>query len=78
MFVCVCVSDVRVRACQSVYLCACVRRTRVCVSHVTCGGSFPLEGEGALLEEAREVGLAWGGASLREGGILSRPFSLEE
>ena len=62
-YICVCVSDVRVR---------------VCVSHVTCGGSFPLEGEGALLEEAREVGLAWGGASLREGGILSRPFSLEE
>lgn len=44
----------------------------------TCGGSLPREGEAALLEEAREVGLACGGPSLREVGILSRPFSLDE
>lgn len=44
----------------------------------TCGGSLPREGDGALLDEAREVGLACGGPSLRDGGILSKPFSLDE
>lgn len=44
----------------------------------TCGGSLPRDGEVALLEEAREVGLACGGPSFRDGGILSRPFSLDE
>lgn len=47
-------------------------------SLATCGGSLPRDGEAALLEEAREVGLACGGPSLRDGGILSRPFSLDE
>lgn len=48
------------------------------VAFVTCGGSFPRDGEAALLEDAREVGLACGGPSLRDRGIFSRPFSLDE
>lgn len=53
---------------------------RVCVCFKVCtgGGSLLREGEAALLEEASEVGLAWGRGSLREGGSLSNPFSLEE
>lgn len=64
------------------FLCHCVVHgtahefIQMCLS--TCGGSLPRDGEAALLEEAREVGLACGGPSLRDGGILSRPFSLDE
>lgn len=54
--------------------CLCVFSSNIC----TGGGSLLREGEAALLEEASEVGLAWGRGSLREGGSLSNPFSLEE
>lgn len=56
------------------HVCVCFRVIYIC----TGGGSLLREGEAALLEEASEVGLAWGRGSLREGGSLSNPFSLEE
>ena len=61
-----------------VFMSLCGPRELIQMCPSTCGGSLPRDGEAALLEEAREVGLACGGPSLRDGGILSRPFSLDE